>query len=284
MARSALLVAAVAVLCAVSAQSARVPGDLIASMHYEGFPHGLASTVSSLKAALLQSVIRKGGEQHEEKFEETHISTIRFTVPPSIADDFEDEWMKLEKEVRREKNNDMYDLKKTKLDNLFYLAYGEWDSHSDLMDHLSSDHFSKFAEFVDREDIRWDVQILKDLSYGVEEKQRDMQKYRDVTRGKDEMAHVLFMYTVPPGEDEGFVNQWTDTAYKTIEEDGNRIYSLRRVATDNTRFYGYGTWDSMRDYLDHFTSSHVADLTAYAEEKDIVWFVVPLEKIGHEDE
>jgi len=53
----------------------------------------------------------------------------------------------LEKEVDdKEDANEIFDLKKTKLDNLFYLGYGEWATTTDFVDHLHSDWFKDFAE------------------------------------------------------------------------------------------------------------------------------------------
>jgi len=40
----------------------------------------------------------------------------------------------------------------------------------------------------------------------------------------------------------------------------------------------------MDDYLSHFESKHVSELLDYVAEKDIVWFLAPLEKIGHNPE
>eukprot|EP00983_Pelagomonas_calceolata_P028916 907182-Pelagomonas_calceolata.AAC.3 len=55
--------------------------------------------------------------------------------------------MMLEKEVDdKEDEVAVFDLKKTSLDNLFYLSYGEWSSVDALVSHLKSDHFMKFAE------------------------------------------------------------------------------------------------------------------------------------------
>jgi len=46
----------------------------------------------------------------------------------------------------KEDANEIFDLKKTKLDNLFYLGYGEWATVTDFVDHLHSDWFMDFAE------------------------------------------------------------------------------------------------------------------------------------------
>jgi len=53
----------------------------------------------------------------------------------------------LEKEVDdKEDANEIFDLKKTKMDNLFYFGYGEWATVTDFVDHLRSDWFMDFAE------------------------------------------------------------------------------------------------------------------------------------------
>eukprot|EP00967_Tisochrysis_lutea_P104904 scaffold159555_cov18-Tisochrysis_lutea.AAC.1 len=90
---------------------------------------------------------------------------------------------------------------------------------------------------------------------------------------------------VPPAETDGFVDVWRETAERTLKEErGNRVFSLASLKDDNTRFYGYGTWDSMDDYLDHFQSSHVRKLREYLEDRDIIYFVAPLRKIGNQPE
>jgi quinol monooxygenase YgiN len=35
-------------------------------------------------------------------------------------------------------------------------------------------------------------------------------------------------------------------------EQGAHIYSLRKVLGDNMHYIAYGTWESMRDYEEHF--------------------------------
>lgn len=234
------------------------------------------------------------------------IAAIKFIVPPSEGDDFEEAWLKLEDKVQKDEDIDIFDLKKTKLDNLLYLSYGEWKDHSDLHEHLTSDHFEEFAKFVDERGIRWQLEELFDESEDVEDDSKRSRRhmvskaalatlsnpsddaqvkelYKSLMKKKN-LAHVIFKYYVPPTEAKGFADAWTDAAEKTLEERGNRIYSLRKVATDNTLWYGYGTWDSMRDYLEHLESKHVGKLLDFFEDKDIVWFLSPLAKIGNQDE
>jgi len=109
---------------------------------------------------------------------------------------------------------------------------------------------------------------------------------RSLTRrkGGEEHAHVLVAYFVPPGEGEGFVDAWTDAAELTIKEEGNMVYSLRKVATDNTRFYCYGTWDSLDSYMEHFDSKHLGKFVDYTSDNDITWVIIPLEEVGGDEE
>eukprot|EP00983_Pelagomonas_calceolata_P053356 1143257-Pelagomonas_calceolata.AAC.10 len=67
----------------------------------------------------------------EDWTEKTAYATIKFTVPPSKSDDFEEAWMRLESEVRdKEGDNSILNLKSSSLDNLFYYSYGEqWMGH-----------------------------------------------------------------------------------------------------------------------------------------------------------
>ncbi|KAF5830396.1 hypothetical protein DUNSADRAFT_14640 [Dunaliella salina] len=214
---------------------------------------------------------------------ETAYATIKFTVPPSAADEFEEAWMMLESEVKdKEDEMAVFDLKKTSLDNLFYLSYAEYDSIDGFVQHLKSDHFMKFAEAADSLGIMWSLQLLKDCSKDLEKERRG---HREEPESKEDMAYILISYFVPPGEQKGLVDQWCKTAKTTLsEEKGNRMYSLSSTANDNTRWYAYGVWDSMEDFRDHFYSSHVEELRNYLADKDIVYFIAPLDKIGKQPE
>jgi quinol monooxygenase YgiN len=154
--------------------------------------------------------------------------------------------------------------------------------------HMSSKHFTEFAEFVDDHDVRWEVQLLENESLDIEEGRRGRGGRNDEVSqagklwSRKDLAHVLIQYSVPPGNSKEFIDAWTDLAERTIEEKGNRMYSLRRVATDNTHFYAYGTWTSMGDYMDHFESKHLGKFLDDVEDKNIIYFLDPLEEICEE--
>jgi len=398
-----------ALLLGCAVMSARVPGGMFGDISSDAFPSGLkavqGSVASVLRAASTaatgdDSGKGKGGDDEDEgkdkgdEYDERAYAAIRFTVPPSEGEDFEDEWLKLEKRSRKYhgKNLEIFDLKKTVLDNLFYLSYSEFSDHKEFLDHLHSDHFLDFAEYVDEAGIKWELQILKNLSEDLDEEHgRDdegdgdndimvgsdfgltrrrrrghgeqpeqpeqggdsdwdknipdqykpnipdqyLPKHKDkksdrksgsskrssrrhgkrvsevstsalaaaglspfdsedttaVTALREQLMkkkglyHVLIYYIVRPGEAEGFIKEWTTAAQATIEgEKGNRIYALRKIASDNTQFYVYGTWESFEDYVEHYKADYTKKLLQYNDKNDIVYFIAPLEKIGNQDE
>lgn len=265
-----LLVAALA-----CAGAARVPDDMfITSDTASG---GLRSSALGL-LGVMRDVERQKGE--------CAYANIRFFVPPGEQKHFENIWMDLEKDVMdMEKRVQFFDLKKTRTDNVIYHAYGEWESHKDLRDHLMSKHFEDFADEVDKHEVRWELQLLKSMSteYEMRHAKRPGMDEPHVEK-KRGMHHILITYIVPPGEAEGFTDAWMDCAESTLDEKRNRNYALRKLATDNERFYHYGTWDSMSDWMDHFESKHFGNLLDYTDKKDIIYFIQPLMKIGHESE
>lgn len=254
------------------ASASRIPDDLFVSS--DTASGGLRSSALGL-LGLMREV-----ERHRE--DERAYATIRFFVPPGEYKKFENIWLDLEKDVTdKEKRVEFFDLKKTRTDNLIYFAYGEWETHKDLRDHLMSKHFETFADEVDEIGVRWEMQLLKSMSTEFEEK-HDMRGTKlEKRRG---LHHVLITYIVPPGEGKGFTDAWMDCAEETVDEKHNRNYALRKVATDNSRFYHYGTWDSMGDWMNHFESKHFGKFLGYTNKQDIVWFIQPLMKIGKESE
>jgi quinol monooxygenase YgiN len=221
--------------------------------------------------------------KRDDKGDKAGYVSIKFFVPPSEADDFEEAWGRLEDETEKEEDVDHFSLKKTMLDNFLYFSYGEWKSMRHVRDHFESDHFDKFSKFVDDHGIRWELRLLENLSEEVEKEEEGRRKERGLSFHKDN-AHILAAYDVPPGEGEGFVDAWTDAAEKTIKEKGNIVYSLRKVVGDNTRFWIYGSWDRMSDWLDHLESRHLGKLFDYVADRKIIYTTFVLEDIEDEDE
>lgn len=263
---------AVLVLLAVS-------GTIAARMPYSALQDVLTSesAVGGLRgtAQSLFHLTRRGKEKEEG------IAAIRYLVPPSEGKNFEDAWLRLEKDVRdEEKHNDIFNLQKSKNDNLIYYSYGEWEQHCDMHAHFHTDHFQDFAKYVDDHGIEWELHMLSSESKDLDSEQRKMME----NKGKKNMHHVLFHYYVPPGEADKFTNVWLDAAEKTIDEPGNRMMTLKKIVTDNTRFCGYGTWESYTDFLDHFNSRHIGRMLGAMEDSDVVWVMQPLVNISHEEE
>jgi len=256
------------------ASASRVPDDMFISS--DTATEGLRSAALGL-LGLMRDV-----ERHRD---ERAYANIRFYVPPGEHKQFEDIWLNLEKDVTdMEKHIRFFDLKKTRTDNVIFHAYGEWDTHKDLRDHLMSKHFEDFADEVDKHDVRWELQLLKSMSTEYEDRRGKRTEAEGQVEKRRGLHHVLITYIVPPGEGEKFTDAWMDCAEATLDEKRNRNYALRKVATDNTRFHHYGTWDSMGDWMDHFESKHFGDLLDYTDKKDIIYFIQPLMKIGKESE
>lgn len=94
------------------------------------------------------------------------------------------------------------------------------------------------------------------------------QLYEDLLHD-NRKVHAAVLFSVPPGKGDAFVDAWLDEAEDTIKEEGNRVYSLRKVASDNTRYVAYGIWDTEEDLEDHFDSEHAEDLRKFVDDKDI---------------
>jgi len=299
-------------LLAVCVGAARVAPNILQEAH-ESFIQAPFTGAEGNFGAFWRGVV--GAHRHKGGMEmvDAYVS-IRFTVPPSEAESFEEAWLDLES--RAYKNEDglqILALSKTKTDNLFYVAYGEWEKMRDLAEHIESHHFEDFAKFVDKHGIRWQLQLLENMSEDVEEEQgirvggklteavkrrhkeeedeEDWEKnipeeyrkyipkrYRKKGR-REEKIRVLFTYFVNPSTRMDFESDWKDAAYKTIKEDGNTAYTLRKVKGDNTRYYGYGTWDSYEDLREHIQSGHTSKLRSRIDGNDIVVFMTPLMRV-----
>lgn len=205
---------------------------------------------------------------------------IKFTyfVDPSMHKEFIDEWRKMEEKVAEEKGNRLYDLKKSTTDNVMFMGYGEWDSFDDWMRHSEEDYVEEFIKWVGENEVHYHWEpLFKAADEDVKPAKGDKTRDRDMT-------HVLIKYHVPGHLHRDFVSVWQDTQKDTCKEKHNRIYGLRKSATDNQVFYTYGTWDDMRAYIDHIESDHVHELLKWTAEKDITWFLEPLIKVGSQPE
>lgn len=210
---------------------------------------------------------------------ERMVVAFKYIVPPCATEDFIDAWKDLESRTVKDQGNIIFDLKKTEIDNFMFLEYAEWESGQDFYDHFESKHVEDFANFCAEHGITW---LLRPLKPVIDDP--DTPSRRVARKGDERLAHVLIRYFVPADKHETFMDAFEDTARKTWKEPGNRIFSLRKSATDNVQFWGYGTWESMEDFVDHFKSDHVRDLKQFARDNDIVWMLSPLYKIGEQPE
>ncbi|KAL6762680.1 hypothetical protein V8C86DRAFT_579512 [Haematococcus lacustris] len=342
MARFALLIAAALLVCAGAARL--TPSD-VHDISTEGLVSSLMSSTASSFQALVDSASSMLGGKKDKKGcggPPAYVA-IKFIVPPSEGADFEEAWLDLEKDVEKEEKPVVFDLKKTKMDNLMYIGYSEWESMRDLGEHLHSDHFQDFAKFADDHGVRWELELLRDMSKDIEDEQDDLEDWDSYIPGdagkyipedyrpesKDRkhkgkgkrghgrrtelsatalaqlapdatdaqvaqlqsklmkcksLFHVVFVYIVSPKVREEFVDRWTDLAEEAIKVPGNRIFSLRKVAADNTKFLGYSTWSSWTDFHEFVHSKSMEKYVDSIADDNVVWFASPLIKIGHQEE
>ncbi|MEW5308715.1 MAG: hypothetical protein WDW38_000653 [Sanguina aurantia] len=187
----------------------------------------------------------------------------------------------------------MFDLKKTITDNVYFLAYSEWETRVDLFYHLTGERFRDFAEYADENNIVWELVPLKpvtDTKKATTLWSRAAAQERRVAREEEfsadnlekrhrkseQVVHFLTKVILKPSLAEDFVQEWEQAASKTFKEEGNAVYSLRQVARTNNEFYIYGTWDSYEDLSIHLGSKHVERLQEYAFDRDILFIRTPL--------
>lgn len=235
-----------------------------------------------MDAARLRAAAENGVDKRRR--DDTAYMVIRFRVPPGEADKFIDEWQKLEDYAEKDRGLMVYDLSKTKVDNVFFYHYSEWESHSDLMDHFEGKGFQKFKDYVNDLDIEWEVLPVKPVT-DTKDERREMRANRGGGRRKsEEMAHVLIKYDVPPSTAEEFIDAWEEVAKDTFDEEENNVYTLRKIATSNHEYYVYGTWESYEAFRDHMESKHVRRFKETVEDQGVEWFLSPLEKYSREKE
>lgn len=201
---------------------------------------------------------------------------FKYEVPPSMHKDFINAWQKVEQATMDEKGVRMYDLKKDKDSNTCFYVYGEWETMADYMDHFKSDYVQDFIKFMEQQDIMYDMCLMKDVT---DEKPMSGQPKRRGA-GPGEGAHVIMKFTVPPSMNQDFVDTWTDTAKDVWEEDGNIMYTLRKVMTTNYKYYVFGAWDSFDAYMEHLESEHHKRLHSFFADKDITFEKTCVEKLG----
>ncbi|KAF6266283.1 hypothetical protein COO60DRAFT_1291745 [Scenedesmus sp. NREL 46B-D3] len=190
---------------------------------------------------------------------------------------FMEAWEKLEESTKGEKGVRIFHLKKPITDNLLWVGYGEWKSMRDYLEHFESNYVQDFLDTLAENDIAWALTPLY---------RPDVAELHAANKGKTskQQAHVLIRYTVPPSKQADFLDAWDKAEKGTEGEKGAHIYSLRKVLGDNMRFIAYGTWETMKDYEEHFKSDHIKELRKALDEHDIIWQLAPLLKVGDQPE
>ncbi|EFJ43237.1 hypothetical protein VOLCADRAFT_106870 [Volvox carteri f. nagariensis] len=228
----------------------------------------------------LQQILRTRGTNQGEEEENCAIIATKYNVPPYMRNDFIDAWLKVQDRTMKDEGLQVYDLKKTMGDNVFFWTYGEWESMDKFMDHLNADYMMDFLNFLDDKDVTWHMYPLKNVT----DKSAMHSEVAEVSRkgkGKgvdprDMNAHVVIEYHVLPSKVGEFIDAWKDCAAGTWDEEKNSLYSLRKVASMNHYFVAYGTWESYDAYVDHFMAKHTLKLREFLADNNIVWFSEPL--------
>lgn len=250
--------------------AARYPEDI-------GTGGGKLSNVERMLERLRSPVHRKDDERDEKAYLVT-----KFKVPPSTRKDFEKNWSKLDDKTTKDKDSGVvqFDLKKPIGDNTLYTSYAEFETYEDLAYHTEQGYTRDFIKFAADKGVTWELLPLKNAT-GDSEEGRALQKGKAKTHG---LAHVLVTYYVPAAHHSEFKDQWRSVAQETLQEEGSHIYGLRKLATDDHTWFGYGTWETLEDVEDHLASKHVQKFLDYVDSKDIVWFLSPLKKLGKDEE
>jgi len=90
-------------------------------------------------------------------------------------------------------------------------------------------------------------------------------------------AYMHCKFIVPPAETDGFIKAWmkmSKDAYK--DEKGLALLDLSKTMTDNLMFVGYGEWDTVEDYFQHYMQAF-GDLRDYMADHDIKFELTCLE-------
>jgi quinol monooxygenase YgiN len=197
---------------------------------------------------------------------------VRFNVPPALKDKFMDAWKTLEKKTQDEKGFRVMSMKKVVDDNDYFLEYQEWETGKSLYDHLETDHFQDFEQFVDESIVTWSLEPLYKIEDqdDIKGKKLDMVQRRKAFSKKG-AVHVLTTVSFVPSQRQDIADMWHKTAKETVQEEGNLVLALHRRKTNNVQFYFYGAWDSFEAYMDHRKSKHHQQLHEYFDQNNIRW-------------
>jgi Antibiotic biosynthesis monooxygenase len=99
--------------------------------------------------------------KRKQEYEGVHV-VFKYYVPPSKADDFVDNWRKMEDKASGEKHLTTAVLHKTMEDNVVFIGYGEWEDEEAFRD----------LEYLEGEDIPLRWQLVNKLT-------GDVNKYKD---------------------------------------------------------------------------------------------------------
>jgi len=86
---------------------------------------------------------------------------IKYMVPPSMKDSFEDAWTEAAEGTWKEEGNHHYSLRKTATNNHEYWVCGSWENADAYMKHFHSDHIRKLRDFNDKHRIVWSLSCME---------------------------------------------------------------------------------------------------------------------------
>jgi len=254
-------------LIAGVANASRIPSNMADDM----FSSGLRG------AQGIQHLISRG-KGHDES--EGAYVTFRYTVPTDKKEDFVERWRALEKRIASDKENVIIDLKKTTTDNYRFLGYGEWERKEAFLDFLKSDDSQDWVEYTMKNNILLEIEPLlapaEDTRPSSDEKHHGKEKHH--------LFHIIVKYVVAPEDAKDFIGAWQKVQKGTDEEEGCQIYSLRKTAGDNFQYYTYATFETLKDYMEHLSSDYTKDFLKFVDDRQIVWNLSPLFKVGEQPE
>ncbi|KXZ54021.1 hypothetical protein GPECTOR_5g131 [Gonium pectorale] len=229
--------------------------------------------------SIKDQLLRRGGKDTPT------IMAIKYEVPPSLHDKFEDVWLTYEKDLRKAGGITFYQLTKLMTDNVYFVGYTEWESWGDMMDHLDD-----FTSFLDDNDITreaFPLEAIGDIKREYRAGRQgaapvDRRRRRTTDDPRDMPAHVLIKFNVPPHLHKDFIDVFMKVQEDVVQEEKeNRFYTLREYTTTSHRYVIRAGWDTLDAYLDHM---HPGPIKEFCMKNDVEFFIEPFRVLASSDE
>lgn len=243
-------------------------------------------TSDAVDASLAHMHMRSHVTRHSNE-ETMAIISSRYIVPPSVHDEFIDKWQSVFDKTGDEQQCIMYDMAKTKIDNVVFSTYGEWQNWDAFNQHLDSDYVKDWVSFLSENEIKLTWYSLSIPGNDIRPAPSSPSA-SSINAGPEKGSgyYTIVRYMVPHDKHSDFISTWQQTADEMRDKEQGKVmfYSLRKVETDNFSFYIYGSWDSYDSWVEHFKSDYMKALLKFSRDNDIAWFMSPLRKWGRKDQ